>query len=144
MLKTRSSALLSLILVFLSGTLVGAVSYRLYMVNSVASGGAPPGRGPGKFDPEEVRKRRVQEMKEKVKLDDEQVARLNVIYDNTRVQFDALKKRGDSEAHGLWEKQRDAVRAILRPEQLPLYEQHLKELDEMRKRRMREGKDGKR
>src|SRR5512133_194565 len=140
MLKTKSSALLSLILVFLSGTLVGAVSYRLYMVNTVASNGNSPGRGQGKMDPEEVRKRRVKEMQEKVKLDDDQLAKLNVIYDATRQQFEALKKRGDQEAHGLWEKQRDAIRAILRPEQLPLYEQHLKELDEMRKRRMRDGK----
>jgi len=143
MLKTKSSALLSLALVFLSGTLVGSVSYRLYMVNSVNSGGAPPGRGQGKMDPEEVRKRRVAEMKEKVKLDEDQVAKLNVIYDATRQQFEALKKRGDGEAHGIWERQRDSVRAILRPEQLPLYESHLKELDEMRKRRMAEGKDGK-
>jgi hypothetical protein len=140
MLKTKSSALLSLILVFLSGVLVGGVSYRLYMVNSVNSGGNPPGHGPGKMDPEVVRQRRVQEMKEKVKLDEDQVAKLNVIYDSTRQQFEALKKRGDGEAHGIWEKQRDAVRAILRPEQLPLYEQHLKDLDEQRKRRMQEGK----
>ena len=141
MLKTKSSALLSLILVFLSGTLVGAVSYRLYMVNSVNSGGGTPGRGgKGNMDPEVVRQRRVQEMKEKVNLDADQVAKLNVIYDATRQQFEALKKRGDGEAHGIWEKQRDAVRAILRPEQLPLYEQHLKDLDEQRKRRMQEGK----
>ena len=141
MLKTKSSALLSLILVFLSGTLVGAVSYRLYMVNSVNSGGAQPGRGQGKMDPEEVRKRRIAEMRAKVKLDEDQVAKLNLIYDNTRMQFETVKKRGDQEAHGIWEKQRDAVRAILRPDQLPLYEAHLKELDEMRaKRRQMEGK----
>jgi hypothetical protein len=144
MLKTKSSALLSLILVFLSGTLVGAVSYRLYMVNTVASGGAPPGgRQQGKMDPEEVRKRRINEMRDKVKLDDDQVARLNAIYDATFEQFHALKKRGDAEARGIWDKQRDAVRAILRPEQLPLYEQHLKDQDEARKKRQLEGKDGK-
>ena len=144
MLKTKSSALLSLLLVFLSGTLVGGVSYRLYMVNSVNSGGLPTGRERGKMDPEEVRKRRVNEMREKVKLDDDQVAKLNVIYDNTRQQFHALKKRGDEEGHSIWEKQKESVRAILRPDQLPLYEVHLKEQDEMRKKRMAEGKDGKR
>jgi hypothetical protein len=143
MLKSKSSALLSLILVFLSGTLVGAVSYRLYMVNTVAMGGGPAGRPPQKMDPEEVRKRRVTEMKERVKLDDDQVQKLNGIYDGTFQQFQALKGRGDAEAHAIWEKQRDAVRAILRPEQLPLYEQHLKEQDEARRRRMQqEGKDG--
>ena len=35
--------LLSLMFVFLSGTLVGAVSYRLYMVNTVSER-VPPGR----------------------------------------------------------------------------------------------------
>ena len=144
MLKTKSSALLSLLLVFLSGILVGGVSYRLYMVNSVNSGGLPSGRGQGKMDPEEVRKRRVTEMREKVRLDDDQVAKLNVIYDATRQQFHSVKKRGDEEARAIWDKQRDAVRAILRPDQLPLYENHLKEQDEQRKRRMAEGKDGKR
>lgn len=141
MLKTKSSALLSLVLVFLSGALVGAVSYRLYMVNTVSSVGAPSGRGQGKMDPEEVRKRRLAEMRDKVKLDDEQVTKLNAIYDETFRQFHALKQRGDAEARGLWDKQRDSVRAILRPDQLPLYEQHLKEQDEMRrKRRMQESK----
>jgi hypothetical protein len=144
MLKTRSSALLSLLLVFLSGTLVGGVSYRLYMVNSVSSGGVPSGRDRGKMDPEEVRKRRVNEMREKIKLDEDQVAKLNVIYDSTRQQFHSLKKRGDEEGRGIWERQKESVRAILRPDQLPLYEAHLKEQDEQRKRRMAEGKDGKR
>jgi len=140
MLKTRSSAFLSLILVFLSGTLVGAVSYRLYMVRTVESGVNPPGHGQQKMDPEEVRKRRVNEMREKVGLDEDQVSKLNVIYDTTRQQFHALKKRGDEEGRGIWEKQKEAVRAILRPDQLPLYEQHLKEQDEHRKKRMLEGK----
>jgi hypothetical protein len=141
MLKNRSSALLSLILVFLSGTLVGGVSYRLYMVRTVESGVAPAGRDRGKMDPEEVRKRRVNEMREKIRLDEDQVAKLNVIYDATRQQFHALKKRGDEEGRGIWEKQKESVRAILRPDQLPLYEAHLKEQDENRKKRMlQEGK----
>src|SRR5438270_706548 len=138
--KTRLSALLSLILVFMSGTLVGAVSYRLYMVNSVSS--TPPGnRPPQRMDPEEIRKRRINEMREKVKLDDDQIAKLNVIYDHTRQQFHALKKKGDEEGHSIWENQKESVRAILRPEQIPLYEQYQKEQDEQRKRRQQmEGK----
>jgi len=140
--KNKFSALLSLALVFLSGTLVGAVSYRLYMVNTVSS--TSPGIRPARPDPEEIRKRRVTEMRERVKLDDEQVAKLNEIYDHTRQQFQSLKKKGDEEGHSIWEKQKDAVRAILKPEQQPLYEQYQKDQDEQRKRRMQmEGKDGK-
>jgi hypothetical protein len=137
--KNKTSALLSLMLVFLSGTLVGAVSYRLYMVNTVSS--TSPGSRPSKPDPEEIRKRRVTEMREKIKLDDDQVAKLNIIYDHTRQQFHALKKKGDEEGHSIWENQKEAVRAILNPEQQPLYEQYQKDQDEQRKRRQQaEGK----
>jgi len=139
--KNKLSALLSLMLVFLSGTLVGAVCYRLYMVNTVT--GTATGIRSSKPDPEDIRKRRVTEMREKVKLDDDQVAKLNIIYDHTRQQFHALKKKGDEEGHTIWENQKEAVREILRPEQLSLYEQYQKDQDEQRKRRQQmEGKDG--
>src|SRR3954454_16328921 len=101
--KNRTSALLSLMFVFLSGALVGAVSYRLYMVNTVTGGAPTAGQRPPKLDPEEIRKRRINEMREKVKLDDEQVAKLNVIYDHPRQQFHALKEKGDEEGHAIWE-----------------------------------------
>jgi len=138
MLKNRFSAVLSLALVFLSGILVGGVAYRLYMVNTVSTAtGHPPGRP----DPEEVRKKRIHEMQDRVKLDDGQVSQLNLIYDHTRQEFQALKKKGDEEGHQIWDRQRESVRALLRPEQLPLYEQYQKELDEQRKKRQQaEGK----
>ena len=39
------------------------------------------------------------------------------------------------EGHAIWESQKEAVRAILKPDQQPLYEQFQKEQDEQRKRR---------
>jgi hypothetical protein len=135
--KTKLSALLSLILVFLSGTLVGAVSYRLYMVNSVSTAPARPPR----MDPEEIRRRRISEMREKVKLDDAQVGKLNEIYDRTRQEFDALHEKGSQESRLIRDKHRESVKAILRPDQLPLYEQYQKEMEEQRKRhQQQEGK----
>jgi len=108
------------------------------MVNTVSTAtGHPPGRP----DPEEVRKKRIHEMQDRVKLDDGQVSQLNLIYDHTRQEFQALKKKGDEEGHQIWDRQRESVRALLRPEQLPLYEQYQKELDEQRKKRQQaEGK----
>jgi hypothetical protein len=137
--KTKFSAVLSLVLVFLSGILVGAVSYRLYAVNTVstATGGRPQGVRP---DPEEVRKRLVHEMQDRVKLDGTQTAKLNEIYDHTFQEFQSLKKKGDAEGHQIWEGQRTAIRAILRPDQIPLYEQVEKERDDARKKRRAEGK----
>jgi hypothetical protein len=135
--KTKFSAVLSLVLVFLSGILVGSVSYRLYAVNTVstATGGRPPQR-----DPEEIRKRLVREMRDRVKLDDSQVAKLDTIYDHTRQEFDAIKKNFDGEGRQIWDNQRKSIREILRPDQLPLYEQLEKERDEARKKRRAEGK----
>ena len=139
--KTKFSAVLSLVLVFLSGILVGAVSYRLYAVNTVNTANTPGNRGQGRPDPEEIRKRRVREMRERVKLDDTQTAKLNEIYDHTRQEFQSLKKKGDEEGHQIWDKQRELVRAMLRPDQLPLYEQYQKDMDEQRKKHMQaEGK----
>jgi len=137
--QNKSSAILSLVLVFLSGILVGGVSYRLYAVNTVATapGGRPQGTRP---DPEEVRKRLVHEMQDRVKLDEGQTAKLNQIYDHTLQEFQSLKKKSDGEGHQIWEGQRAAIRAILRPDQLPLYDQVEKERDEARKKRHAEGK----
>jgi hypothetical protein len=137
--QNKSSAILSLVLVFLSGVLVGGVSYRLYAVNTVstATGARPQGPRP---DPEEIRKRLVHEMQNRVKLDDAQTAKLNEIYDHTRQEFQSLKKKGDEDGHQIWEGQRAAIRAILRPDQISLYEQYQKEQDEQRKKRRAEGK----
>ncbi len=127
--KTKLSALLSLLLVFASGILVGAVAYRLYMVRTVAM--APPAPRPS---PEEVRKRIVAEMRVRVKLDDQQVQQLNLIYDRTRQEFDGLHMKGSQESRAIWDRQKEQIQAMLRPEQVPLYEQYQKERDEMHRR----------
>ena len=116
--KFKLSALVSLVLVFLSGVLVGAVAQRLYMVSSVssnASGSLPP--GVRKQSPEDVRKHAVAEMRQRVKLDDSQVTQLEGIYDQTREQFDRLFQNRNAEARVLWDKQNDEIRHMLRPDQ---------------------------
>ena len=86
--KSKISALLSLLLVFASGALVGVVGYRLYTVNTVVT--APPPRTGQRLDPEEARRRLIADQREKIGLDDQQVAQLNRIYDETRQAFDAV------------------------------------------------------
>jgi hypothetical protein len=140
--KNKLSAMASLLLVFLSGILVGVVGHRLYMVNTVAT--APR---PGRPDPEEIRKRIVAEMRDRVKLDDRQTVQLNQIYDQTRQKFDEVHKKGSQESRAIWEQQKEEIKAILRPDQVPLYEQYQKERDEQhrreRERRQQEGKNTK-
>ncbi len=132
MLKSKISALLSLLLVFASGALVGVVGYRLYTVNTVAT--APPVRGAQRLDPEEARRRLIADQRKKLGLDDQQVAELNRIYDETRQAFDQLHKDGSAKSQALWDKQKAEVRAIMRPNQVPLYDQWQAERDAMHKR----------
>jgi hypothetical protein len=140
--KNKLSAMASLLLVFLSGILVGVVGHRLYMVNTVVTG-----QRPGRPDPEEIRKRIVAEMRDRVKLDEQQTSQLNLIYDQTRQKFDELHKKGSQESRVIWDQQKEQIKAILRTDQVPLYEQYQKERDEQhrreRERRQQEGKNTK-
>jgi hypothetical protein len=137
--KARWSAFISLLLVFGSGILVGVVGYRLYTVNTAtATRREPPPK------PEEIRKRLLTEMHDRLGLDEKQVAQLDEIYQYTRQKFEAVHKRANAETRALWDEQTGKIRAILRPDQLPRYEQLRKERDaqreaDRRKKRM-EGK----
>jgi len=143
MVKSRSSAILSVALVFLSGALVGAVANRLYMVNTVSSTGvsvAP--RPPDHPSPEEFRKHLVEEMRRDVKLDDQQVKELEAIYDHTRDQFDEIHKRLNAESRTVRDKQTEAIRAMLHPDQIPLFDALRAKHDAERKARHKNDKDG--
>jgi Spy/CpxP family protein refolding chaperone len=124
MLKSKFSALLSLLLVFLSGVLVGGFAYRLYNVSVAA---APTnGKRP---DPEEVRKHIVADMRERLKLDSRQVSQLQQIFDQTRDQFHQIHDKMNAEGQALHVGQIEKVKAILRADQLPLYDEWRAERD---------------
>lgn len=130
--KSKISALLSLLLVFGSGALVGVVGYRLYTVNTVVT--APPPRGAQRLDPEEARRRLIEDQRKKFGLNDQQVAELNRIYDQTRQEFDQLHKEGSAKSRAIWDKQKAEVRAIMTPEQAPLYDKWQAEREAMHRR----------
>jgi hypothetical protein len=129
--KSRLSAALSLLLVFLSGGVLGAFTYRLYSISPVQSGkdaGAPP----KKLSPEEFRKRYVSDLTSAVKLDSGQVTALNRVLDQTRDEADKLNdkiKRDHDAVNEKWHPDREAihnhqvesVNGLLRPDQFPLY-----------------------
>ena len=140
MLKTKRSAILSLALVFLSGAVLGAVAQRLYMVKTVLTvNPPPPNRRP---DPEEIRKHMVQETQERVKLDDQQVKQLDQIYGETREQVEQARHKANAEMRTIWDAQVARTRAILRPDQIPLYEQLRSERETKRQHRPGDGRAG--
>jgi len=124
MLKSKSSAFFSLLLVFLSGAMVGGVADRLY--------NAPPAAG---HTPDEVRREIIAEMRKEVKVDDQQVEQLNRIYDETQQQFMQVRKKQNAEGRAIWDSQTAQVRAILRPDQVALFDAlHAKHEAERKKR----------
>jgi uncharacterized coiled-coil protein SlyX len=130
--KSKFSAFLSLLLVFVSGAVVGALAHRLYMVNVAYSGSTPAPRRP---DPEEVRRRIVSDLKAKVHLDDHQIAELNRMMDDTNDTWHKMQKKLNAELRGMRDQEWQKFRAVLRPDQQPLYDQWRNEREaEMRKR----------
>jgi Spy/CpxP family protein refolding chaperone len=118
MLKSKFSALLSLLLVFLSGVLVGGFAYRLYYVSVAA---AP--NNAKRPDPEEARRHIVADMRDHLKLDGQQVNQLQQIFDQTRDQFHQIHDKMNAEGEAIHTSQIEKIRAILRADQLPLYQQ---------------------
>jgi len=133
MSKSKLTAFLTLLLVFASGAVLGAVAHRLYEVNTVMSG-----NNAKRPSPEEFRKRQVNEMRDRVKMDDSQVNTFNEILDQTKARFDENHERFNAVNHTIWEEQRAKVRALLRPDQVPLFDQVMAEHDAMRKSRQRD------
>lgn len=128
--KSKLSAFLTLLLVFASGAVLGAVAHRLYMVNTVVATKRP--------SPEEFRKHQVDEIRARVKMDDSQVTKFNEILDQTKSQFDQTHERFNAANHAILDEQRNKVKAMLRPEQVPLFDQLMAEHDAARKNRARE------
>ena len=133
--KSKTSALLSLLLVFASGALVGAMAHRLYLVKTVESNSAgnvtPP---PPRMSPEEARRRIMADYREKVKLDDQQLEQVDQIYDRTREEFDEIRKKFNSEGQRIWNRQTEELKTILRPDQVPLFEAYRAEREAKRKK----------
>jgi uncharacterized membrane protein len=130
--KSKLSAFLYLLVVFVSGGAVGASAYRLYMANPGHTSPAPAQK---KFDPEEVRRRILTDMKAKIHLDDAQLKQVDQIMTETREGFHQIHDKFNAAGQQLRDQQIANVRAILRPDQQPLYDQWRAERDAERRRR---------
>ena len=143
--KFGLSAVLSALLMFLSGAVLGAFSYRLYSISPVQSG-RDPGAPPRKMSPDEFRKKYVSDLVNAVKLDGQQVTALNGVLDRTREEFDKLNDKVRPERDALNEKWRpdreaiqnhqvESINGLLRPDQRPLFETFRAERERQRKMR---------
>jgi hypothetical protein len=144
--RAKLTAALYLMLVFLSGAMVGAFAHRLYMVKTVLSTNLdPPPRRPG---PVEWRKHFIEDMRTKVKVDDQQVSKLGEIFDQSTDELRELHtkrkpedQRRRTEDQAVQNQMVDKINAILRDDQKPLYQQLRaeREAERERERKRRQG-----
>lgn len=115
--RTRLSAALYLVLVFASGILVGVVSHRLYVTSTVSATAVPPPR-----TMDEVRKKYLTDMRAKVGVNDQQIASVNQILDETKRKFDELHVKEKPTHDKVTQEQIEAISALLTPSQKIAYD----------------------
>ena len=129
MKRTTLSTGLYVLLVFLSGAVVGAFAHRLYMVNTVVSA-----------KPDEVRHHILDEMRTRLSLSDDQVKQLNAIMDSTKARYHEVKERWDKQSRqaakpelkAITEDQAEKIKTILSEPQRVEYEKYRAERQKRR------------
>jgi hypothetical protein len=125
MKPNRFSAALYLLLVFISGAVVGGFAYRLYN-NSVRADSTPR-------TPEEWRRRYMDEMRARLHLTGDQAARVEQILNETRERYRALHNRLKPQYEAIQDEQVQKIGAILNENQRAEYEKLRKEREQRRK-----------
>lgn len=131
MMRSNSTLALSLILVFASGTVVGALGYRSYSLNTVSAKNPPK-------SPEDYRREYIGEMQRRLGLQTQQVQKLETILDETRVKFRELRERSKPEMKAIQDAQTAEINAMLTPAQQVEYEKFRKEREDKRKAEQKE------
>ena len=117
-----------LLLVFVGGGAVGVFADRLYAVKAVSA----DTRAPGPRTPDEYRKRYVEELKSRLKLDSDQATKLNAVLEATQQRMHDLHEREKPEMTAIHQEQVDRVHAILNDKQDVEYDKMREEREKRR------------
>jgi Spy/CpxP family protein refolding chaperone len=118
------TAALYLLVVFLSGILLGGFGVGLYNSHS-------PGRSMSKQ--EDPRRRWEHDMRTRLKLTPDQSTQLSAILKETRERYRALSDKWEPEARAIMDHQHEAIRAILTDDQKAEYEKMRQEREQHRR-----------
>ncbi|MDP9112906.1 MAG: hypothetical protein M3O20_04410 [Acidobacteriota bacterium] len=110
MKTTRWTVALYMALVFACGIVVGAFAFRLYTVSGVSA-------NVGERNPEEFRKRFMADLKSRLRLSDEQAAKLGDILEETRMRVRAARGTIEPELQKIRDDQKQKISGLLSPSQ---------------------------
>ena len=128
MRRSSLTAGLYLLLLFFSGIAVGAFGLHLYTLNSVRATSVSP------RNPDEFRRRYIEELRTKLKLTDDQVNQLGPILDETRRRHRELMEKHRPELKAIQDEQVSKIRAVLQDSQQAEYTKLLEEREKQRQR----------
>lgn len=131
MLKTKTSAVLSLLLVFASGALLGILGYRVYLTNQANAAKEQP----KKREPRDWRTHFLADLKQKLKLNDQQAASLDRIFKDTDQEYRTNFSQWNQSMNRIQESLVARINSLLSPEQQALYKQFRDERERERERR---------
>lgn len=126
-----------LLLVFVSGVVVGGVGHYLYTAKGVSAGSTT-----AKPKPEEFRRRYITEMRTRLHLTLQQEAQLNDIMDDTRARFREMRSRTRTETDAIEHHQIDRTLSILNPGQQTTYKKMVEEWAAKRRAKQQQQQDG--
>jgi len=113
--------------VFLLGAALGGVLGYLFAHRPVNAANPP-------LSEPERRAQRVQQLTRDLSLTPQQAQQLDAILLQRHAETKAIHEQTDAQIDAVRQKGRAQVRAILTPEQLPKFEEFLRQMDEQRKR----------
>jgi succinate dehydrogenase flavin-adding protein (antitoxin of CptAB toxin-antitoxin module) len=128
MKRSGISTSIYLFLVFLSGAALGVFSDHLYTTKTVLAKTVA-----AKNDPNEFRRKYIDEMRLRLKLDNKQVSALSQILDNTDAQMHDLHQKYKPEMTAIHNTQVDRVMAMLSDAQKAEYQKMLADREAKRK-----------
>jgi len=129
-MRRSLAAPLYVLMIFLSGALVGGMGYRLYSAKVMAA----PSIQPHHLSPEEWRKKHIEEMRTRMHLSDEQVSKIQSVYDETKQLLSAYNQRSKTELKSIHEQQTQKIRAVLDPSQQTEYDKMRQEREKERQK----------
>jgi hypothetical protein len=110
----------------LSGAVVGGFAHRLYTIHGVEA------RREVSRNPQEYRKRYVEDMKRRLHLSEAQVTQLGTVLDETRTRYRDLHERFKPEMRAIQDDQTQKIRALLDSNQQAEYEKWRQEREKRR------------
>ncbi len=115
--RSRLSTALYLLLVFTSGILVGVVGYRLYVTTTVTAKEQPAPK-----TMEQYRKLLFSDLRQKVGVNDRQIAEINHVLDVNKQKFDELHAQEKPFREKLDQERIEGIRAVLTDSQKTAYD----------------------